>query len=769
MFESILTTDLEVGTQTICKRKASRWHPDNYIVAEGYKLGDTATFGHYNTKRTALSMPDLTGVKLIIGFNIKFDLLWMWDSPELQAFFKRGGKVWDGQYVEYLLSGMIQSSHMMSMNQVIPQYGGTLKIDAVKEMWEAGIDTPDIPEDLLMKYLLGSKEEELEGDVNNTWLIFLGQMARLKKDFPPETLTMIQNRMDGLLATCEMEYNGLKLDEVLGNELQAVAKNQLLALDRKLLSYIPDLPEELEFNWNSIYHKSYLIYGGVAKYSKWEHHEDEEGNKLYAKKTVKHPMVEGIPFDPETDTHRAKREFWDRYKSGKKAGEIKYRNVVMPDMDKPKGSQQPQYFQFPGFTKGEKKWESSLLDGHEQNIYSTAADVIEYLAGTRDIPFLKDLMARQKLKKDIGTYYWDEDKKGNRKGMLTLINPHDGLVHHKINHTSTVTSRLSSSDPNMQNIPKKDKSDVKQLFISRFKDGRVAEIDYSQLEVVVQGVLSKDPQLIRDLQAKIDFHCKRLGIKLGEPYEDVVRAVKENRVHHVEEKTSHDGIIETITITYQDLRGDIKSFTFERAYGAGAASISANNNIPIDEVKELIRIEENMYPGVLAFDAEVEASINATRYLTNIDVFVAGYKYTLGRGHWFSPTGTKYVWTEGEAPEFLHKHGKFTGFKPTERKNYPIQGTGGEIVQTMLGVAWRWIIANDRFDNKALMTNTVHDCAWLDLADDETVAKVVPTFCKILEAVPEKFNKDFNLGITVPFPVEAEVGTNMYNLTHYKV
>ena len=189
----------------------------------------------------------------------------------------------------------------------------------------------------------------------------------------------------------------------------------------------------------------------------------------------------------------------------------------------------------------------------------------------------------------------------------------------------------------------------------------------------------------------------------------------------------------------------------------------------IDEVKALIKAEENMYPGVVAFDKTVEASIAATRTLTNIEVYVNGSKYRLGQGHWFSPTGTLYKWTENEAPEFLWKHGKYTGFKPTERKNYPIQGFGGEIVQTMTGVLWRWLIANDRFDNQAMLCNTVHDCVWIDMANDEIVAKVIPMACKILESVPAKFNNDFNLGIDVPFPVEAEVGTNMYNLTHYKV
>lgn len=747
-FEAALTYDLETGTKVLNKRKAQRWHTDNYVVAAGFQYGNNETFGaYYDNKHASFKeshFPDLTKVKLLVGFNIKFDLLWEWHDEKLQDFFKAGGEVWDCQYVEYLLAGMQQSFHMASMDGTITQYGGSLKMNAVKEMWDAGIDTPDIPEDLLMKYLTGCEEEDLEGDVNNTWLIFLGQMKRIKKDFPPETLQMIKNRMDGLLATTEMEYNGLMIDVELGNKLQAIQKVKLDTMTKQLNEFIPKLPDGLTFNWNSIYHKSNLIYGGSASYKKWVQHVDDKGEGLYAKQTEKWYLVDGLPVSPAT----ADLTKCTRFKSGKRVGELKTKNVQVPDYTKPKGAQQKFNYTFKGFTTPEKKWKSSLTDGLDKPIYSTSADIIEELAATRNIPFLKLLQARAKLKKDLGTYYWDEDDKGNRKGMLTLVGK-DGIIHHKLNHTSTVTSRLSSSDPNMQNIPKKDKSDVKQLFISRFTNGKMGEIDYSQLEVVIQGILSRDPQLLKDLRNNIDFHCKRLGIKLGEDYNEVKRKV------------------DTGNVEYNELRGGIKSFTFERAYGAGANSIAANNNMDIDEVKLLIKNEETMYPGVVAFDKTVEQSIIATRTLTNTEVYVNGSKWRLGTGYWFSPTGTKYVWTEGEAPEFLWKYDKYTGFKPTERKNYPMQGTGGEIVQTMTGILWRWLIANDRFDNKALLCNTVHDCVWIDMADDEIVAKVIPMACKILESVPAKFNKDFNMGIDVPFPVEAEVGTNMYNLQHY--
>lgn len=79
----------------------------------------------------------------------------------------------------------------------------------------------------------------------------------------------------------------------------------------------------------------------------------------------------------------------------------------------------------------------------------------------------------------------------------------------------------------MQNLPRKDKSKVKQMFVSRFgEDGCMIEADYSQLEVVGQGVLSNDLHLRQDLKNKVDFHCKRVSARFGCTYEDAVEWCK---------------------------------------------------------------------------------------------------------------------------------------------------------------------------------------------------------------------------------------------------
>ena len=721
----VLTFDLETGTAVLNKRKASPFHPENYVVAAGFQIDAGEPFCHYFADKTGYQyfpMP-LEGINVLVGFNIKFDLLYSWTKEELTQFFKRGGIVWDCQYVHYLLNGMQPEAHMASMDSIIESYGGELKIDEVKALWEQGYDTKDIPEDLLIRYL--------KGDVSNTYKIFSQQRLQCT-GLHPNFKRMVYNRMLGLLATTEMEWNGLQIDKEVAesdrDDLATTYKSLLGELNRRL----PELPEELEYNWNSIYHRSYLLFGGTARYQRWVQH-TVDGEPQYAKKTIRVPVL-----DEEGEQVR--------YKSGKKAGELKFKNQTVPDMDKPKGKLTDFYFDFKPITKPKDSWASDLRDPMGKPIYSTSSDVIEEL-GTLNIPFLKDLAKSQKVHKDLSTYYWMEDNSGKRRGLLTLVGQ-DGKVHHKLNHTSTVTGRLSSSDPNLQNIPRGDKSLAKRMFVSRFgSNGRICEIDYSQLEVIVQGVLTEDERLIRDIQDGIDFHCKRLALLLNEPYAEVKR-------RHLSDDPDTCAA-----------RTRIKEFTFQRAYGAGAQSIAASTGLDLDTVRALIDRERDEYPGIEAFDeavstAQIHTNLPAERLV------IDGAVYLAEKGQWFSPTGTRYVWTEREAPDYMQEKGIMTSFSPTERKNWPVQGLGGEIVQTMIGYLWRTFLQRDNFENRAFLVNTVHDCVLIDSHVD-VVHKVVPMACKVLESVPHRFNADFGMNINVEFPVEAETGPNWYEMEHY--
>src|SRR5690606_33131133 len=222
------------------------------------------------------------------------------------------------------------------------------------------------------------------------------------------------------------------------------------------------------------------------------------------------------------------------FASGKNKGDFKTKKVKVDDLTKPKFRNEDMLFTFPGYTEPDPKWESKSDPG----VYSTSAEVIKEL-GSRDIPFLKALAKRADIHKDLSTYFITTDPKtGEQKGMLTLVGP-DNIIHHKLNMNTTVTGRLSSSDPNLQNVSKgsydeatgeMDGSQIKRAFISRYKGGKIIQSDFSSLEIYVQAILTECQQLIEDLKNGLDMHSLRAeqawGKEEGMDYDAILAAAK---------------------------------------------------------------------------------------------------------------------------------------------------------------------------------------------------------------------------------------------------
>jgi DNA polymerase I-like protein with 3'-5' exonuclease and polymerase domains len=759
--------DSETETHHSFKRKSNPFDPRNYIVMRGHKRQDhsCATSEHFLSKSEVTPLVIEDDVTLLVGHNIKFDLLYEMTTPggyeNLRAYYNRGGKIWCTQYAEYLLRGQQKKSQMVAMDTIVESYGGRLKVDGLKALWQAGVLTSEINPDLLRDYLIGTVEEgRNSGDIGNTELIYLGQL-KLAEELG--MLHTIQVRMDGLLATTEMEYNGLKIDMQAAKEDLQLLITEQRALQERLDAYIKDVvPEEVGFSWTSGTHVSCLLFGGTIRYQKRETYIDTETGELARlKATEDWPLFDGKPLSPAKLTAAGASQdasgrwtlsaggrtfLQDVFASGKKAGDPKTKKVSVPGELKVKW--QDFFFKLPGITEPDPEWKTALTDGMGGPIYSTDKDTIAEL-GTRDIPFLKEYARNAAIQKDMGTYYVTNDGK-KMKGMLTCVDPASLMIHHSLNHVMTVTTRLSSSEPNLQNLPRADKSRVKRMFVSRFgEDGDMVEIDYAQLEVVVQGLLSNDPNLVRDLIAKIDFHCKRVALKYKCTYEEALYWCKD----------------ETFTEfkLWKKRRTAAKEFSFQRAYGAGAAGISATTGIPVDDVKAMIELEEAEYAGVKKYNDSVEREVLDTAYpFRDPD---RGFRQ-FRKGTYTAPTGTQYVFRTYDAPAWQRKKGVVDTFMPTELKNYPIQGTGGEIVQMVLGVLFRLFMLKNNWDGKAFLVNTVHDCYWIDC--HKSVSKeVADTVLRVMTSVPQLLKRFYGIDCPVPFPAEAEHGPNMYELKHF--
>lgn len=749
--------DCETTIKAYMKRKASPFLSDNFVVASGWKRQhDKEVTGEYfgrGKKPFDWFTKLLEGTTLLVGQNIKFDLLYALREPQnlsaWMAWVAKGGNVFDVQLAEYLLRGMEPNAHMLSMDDMVPAYGGSLKIDEVKRLWEAGVCTADIDRDLLMRYLCGDGTPDGLGDIGNTEKIFLGQLAKARKTGQVKSILL---NMGSLLCSIEMERNGMYVDTARGFALAEALSAKLGEITAELQTYLP--PETpFPFNWSNRYHLSPLIFGGKVKYEKRVGLTDDDGKPQYFKTDeevlfLKHEKytVDGKVEHktmPVTEWQRLERPPEPvRFVSGKNAGEIKTKKVRVDDVARGQKTAMREFFyEFPRKTDPNQEWASST-----PGLFSVAGEVIEAL-GNRDIPFLKTLAGVAKLTKDLGTYYVTTDEKtGERKGMLTLVGA-DSIIHHNINHTSTVTGRFSSSNPNLQNVPKEGKSEVKTVFVSRFgDDGQIVQSDFTALEVYVQAILTQCKQLIEDLRAGLDMHCVRVSQKEGITYEDALLKCKGDKARGIAPLPEWD-----------KKRTEAKVFSFQRAYGAGAAKIADSTGMAIEDVQALIEAENTRYPELEAYNKAKGDRISASRRPTqNVQPHpeIPGLMCQLGKGYSVTPDNKVYSYRESAAPGWLVRRGGMPqSFSPTEIANYEVQGTGGEWAKAAMWLSIRAFYARKNFDGRALLVNQVHDALYADARKD-----VLNESAALLHACMEAASDfiEWYFGWTIPVPVPSD-------------
>lgn len=784
---SYVIFDLETSIAAALKRKATPFYDKNIIVAIGHKRqGDARNTGKYFGSAGAEDgwlERMLDGATFLVGHNAKFDVLHgICQGPRNRKawidYIDRGGQIWCTQLGEYLLHGQAQEYQISSLDEVAPRYGGNLKNDAVKSLWEAGIDTPDIDADMLMEYLVGYESHHNEphpagqqddGDIGNTEKVFLGQVQAFKARGGLRSALL---NMGAMVFTIEAEFNGMFVNLPWALEHAEVLKAQLKEATQELNGYVPEgLP--FEFKWSSRFHKSALIFGGTVNYKARAPILDAEGKQTYSQKEETHVLLCGIEGAANGDSMPLD-EWYTlcmedpenvpevvRYAGGKNKGEIKTKRVKVADITKPKSRIEDFKYRFEGFTTPEKKWE-----GSDAGVYSTAADVIEEL-GNRNIPFLKALARRADIHKDLSTYFiiTDEDT-GESKGMLTLVGP-DGIIHHQLHMVRTITGRLSSSDPNLQNVSKGKYdietgackgSQIKRAFVSRFSGGKIVQSDFKSLEIYVQAALTQCRQLIADLVTGLDMHVLRAeqawGKSEGKDYAYILKAATDE--HHPEHAK------------WAELRSNAKVFSFQRAYGAGVAKIAATTGMSVEDVEALIAAEAERYPELIQYIEEITEYIKANRIPTNRycqHPQIPGMQCQLGRSHYITPDGKMYSYSESPSPEFVAKKPASRGgtpqsFSPTEIKNYVVQGTGGEWAKAAMYLAVRAFYRMGNFGGMALLVNTVHDAVYIDTHEDcrgDAAALLEAAMVEASTYIEWWFKWELPIGV----PSDTKYGDNM--------
>jgi len=319
--------------------------------------------------------------------------------------------------------------------------------------------------------------------------------------------------------------------------------------------------------------------------------------------------------------------------------------------------------------------------------YSTNEEKLAELA--KDYPIVDDILEYRGLTKLKSTYV---------DALPRMINPRTGRIHSSFNQALAATGRLSSNNPNLQNIPIRSEvgAKVREAFVPRDEDHLLLAADYSQVELRLIAEISGDEAMLEAFHSGKDIHSATAARVFEVPYEEVSR----------------------------EQRYRAKTVNFSIVYGAGATNLSNQLDIKRTEAKELIEQYFKRYPGLKSYmDKAVEEAREK------------GYVKTLmGRRRYLRDIDSR--------------NGVIRSHAERNAINTPIQGTAADLIK-MAMVNIDRIFQEKKFKSKLILQ--VHDELVFDAHKDEL---------DTIKPIIEHEMKNAMPSLKVPLVVEMGEGEN---------
>lgn len=314
---------------------------------------------------------------------------------------------------------------------------------------------------------------------------------------------------------------------------------------------------------------------------------------------------------------------------------------------------------------------------------STSVEVLNELID--DHPIIPELINYRKYFKMYSAYILPYQEILQRKGQM---------INTIFNQTLTATGRLSSSDPNLQNIPIRDDDgkNLRKIFVSRFEDGVIMSSDYNQIELRLLANFSDDKNMIEAFVNNIDIHTKTASEIFG---------------------------VEPIMVTSQ-MRRDAKSVNFGIVYGISDFGLAKSLGIPIVDAKQYMQKYFASYPGVKI-------------YQQRLIEYAKQYGYTKTR-----------FGRIRRIPEISASNFNMRQFGERIAINAPLQGTASDVIKIAM------IRVYDQLKSKNLKAKLilqVHDELILDVPKDEI--EICQTILK--ECMEGVVNLKVNLPVSISY------------------
>lgn len=322
--------------------------------------------------------------------------------------------------------------------------------------------------------------------------------------------------------------------------------------------------------------------------------------------------------------------------------------------------------------------------------YSTDVEVLETLAEEHDIA--ARILEYRQLAKLKSTYV---------DGLTGLINPRTGKIHTTFNQTVTATGRLSSTEPNLQNIPIRleEGRRIRKVFVPSEPGHLLLSADYSQIELRVLAHISGDENFIRAFREGEDIHTHTASEVFGVPDEDVTK----------------------------DMRDRAKAVNFGIVYGISDFGLARNIKVSRKEARNYIEGYLRRYPGVREFMQNIVEQARQQGYVSTI----------LNRRRYL--------------PDIVSSNHTVRAFGERTAMNTPIQGSAADIIKLAMVRVARQL---RELSLKAKMILQVHDELIFEVPPDE-LDRTVPVIRECMESAVK---------LDVPLVVDMKKGYNWYDL-----
>ena len=511
-----LVIDLEVDLGGD-RKDPSPYNKDNSLVAIGYTYRqingepiwntdgsvkilnvNTSNFTEFNYFKRALK-----NASYVVAHNAKFDVAWL-----REIGIECDVKIIDTMINEYVLSKGIRNK--LSLDALSTKYNVTRKEGMLSDALSKGLNYSDMTSEDQISYL--------SHDVIATAEVFQKQEARFKLDLNKSLIPIRDLMCEFCSVLTDIERSGMAIDLQILQQVDLEYEQEQAQLNSYLNQKVRDLMGDLEVNLSSPEQLSQVIYSC----------------KLVDKNTWKDEMNIGVDargkplIRPNIDIKSFRNVLTKCFNRSHKVRAIKcaacdgrgeYYKVKKDGSNFKKATKCPHclgkgivYENLPerGGLNISPRVSLASAGGFKTD-KNTLTTLLKEVTDPEAKKFLESIVRLSAIETYRSAFI-----EGIRKGIKS-----DALLHANFNQCITATGRLSSSSPNLQNMPKGRLFPVRKAFVSRFEGGSLVEIDYSQLEFRVAGILATDETVKREVESGFDVHAYTAKVltENGEPTE----------------------------------------------------------------------------------------------------------------------------------------------------------------------------------------------------------------------------------------------------------